>query len=60
MDKQSEVKPKKRSLWAVLKESMDKASSGCGPGCGCHVEKPREGNREENAPASSGNDREKP
>lgn len=41
MDKQNEAQPKKRSLWALLRESMDKASSGCGPGCGCHVEKPR-------------------
>lgn len=41
MDKQNQVKPKKRSLWNLLKESMDKASSGCGPGCGCQVEKPR-------------------
>lgn len=39
MDKQNDVRPKKKSLWALLKESMDKASSGCGPGCGCHVEK---------------------
>ena len=43
MDRQNEAKPKKMSLWALLKESMDKASSGCGPGCSCHVEKPREG-----------------
>ncbi|MBU0608722.1 MAG: hypothetical protein KKI08_12620 [Armatimonadetes bacterium] len=42
MPKQNEVKLKKKSLWALLKESMDKASSGCGPGCGCHVEKPRQ------------------
>jgi hypothetical protein len=39
MTNQSDTKPKKKSLWALLKESMDKASSGCGPGCGCHVEK---------------------
>ena len=42
MTNQSDAKPKKKSLWALLKESMDKASSGCGPGCGCHVEKPRQ------------------
>lgn len=42
MANQSDIKPKKKSLWALLKESMDKASSGCGPGCGCHVEKPRQ------------------
>ncbi|MHB8994695.1 MAG: hypothetical protein ACYC63_05535 [Armatimonadota bacterium] len=41
MDKQNGLKPKKKSIWTLLKESMDKASSGCGPGCGCHVEKPR-------------------
>jgi len=39
MTNHSDMKPKKKSLWALLKESMDKASSGCGPGCGCHVEK---------------------
>jgi hypothetical protein len=42
MEQQKAMKPKKKSLWALLKESMDKASSGCGPGCGCHVEKPRQ------------------
>ncbi len=43
MANESDTKPKKKSLWALLKESMDKASSGCGPGCSCHVEKPRQG-----------------
>ena len=39
MEEKTETKPKK-SLWSLLKESMDKASGGCGPSCGCHVEKP--------------------
>ncbi len=42
MSNQNEAKPKKKGLWALLKESMDKASSGCGPGCSCHVEKPKQ------------------
>ena len=39
METKNETKPVKKSLWGILKESMDKASSGCGPGCGCHIEK---------------------
>ena len=54
MNTPSEVKPKKKSLWALLKESMDKASSGCGPGCGCHVEKRGDGPLQKEAPATSG------
>lgn len=46
MNKPSEAQPKKKSFWALLKESMNKASSGCGPGCGCHVQKPREENQD--------------
>ncbi len=40
MDKPPEPKPKKKgfSLFDLLKESLAKASEGCGPGCGCHVE----------------------
>ena len=37
MAEKTETEPKK-SLWNLLKESMDKASGGCGPSCGCHVE----------------------
>lgn len=37
-DKDARAREKK-GLFAVLKESMSKSSSGCGPGCGCHVEK---------------------
>ncbi len=40
MEKQSEIKPEKKGLWSIIKESMNKASSGCGPECGCHSEKP--------------------
>ena len=39
MEKKNEVKSGKKGLWAILKESMNKASSGCGPECGCHIEK---------------------
>ena len=56
MDKQNEAKPKKKSLWTLLKESMDKASSGCGPGCGCHAEKPRKEYQRKSNPDDSGND----
>lgn len=38
MNKTMEVKPKKKGLFALLKESMTKTSEGCGPGCGCHVD----------------------
>lgn len=38
--KNSEVKSGKKSIWTLIKESMNKASSGCGPACGCHVESP--------------------
>jgi len=58
MDKQNEAKPKKRSLWALLKESMDKASSGCGPGCGCHVEKQGDGKQQKGGPGDSGDGKE--
>lgn len=30
--------PTKKGIFALIKESLDKISSGCGPGCGCHVE----------------------
>ncbi|BCS51861.1 hypothetical protein [Geobacter sp. SVR] len=40
MEKQSETKLEKKGLWSIIKESMNKASSGCGPECGCHSEKP--------------------
>lgn len=35
---EKETKSKKKGFFAVFKESMTKISSGCGPGCGCHVE----------------------
>jgi hypothetical protein len=53
MSQQSEAKPKK-SFWALLRESMNKASSGCGPGCGCHAEKPGDGPEQKKSPASAG------
>ena len=38
MAKITGAKPKKKGLFALLKESMTKTSSGCDPSCGCHVE----------------------
>jgi hypothetical protein len=55
MEKKNEVKSGKKSLWAMLKESMTKASSGCGPGCGCHVEERIDDNRQKDKPVNSGN-----
>jgi hypothetical protein len=46
MEKKVEVKSEKKSLWSILKESMTKTSSGCGPGCGCHSEEPVNKNRQ--------------
>lgn len=40
MEKKPEVKSEKKGLWSILKESMTKTSSGCGPGCGCHSQEP--------------------
>ena len=47
--KNIEVKPGKKGLWSILKESMDKANSGCGPGCSCHVENKVSKNQRKNA-----------
>ena len=58
MEKKNEVKSGKKSLWAIIKESMNRASSGCGPGCGCHVEKQGIKNQQKDTPVSSVNDRE--
>ena len=58
MEKQNEVKSGKKSLWAMLKESMTKASSGCGPGCGCHVEKRSDDKQQKDKPGNSGNGKE--
>jgi len=38
MAKEEDTKSKKKGFFALIKESMSKISSGCGPGCGCHVE----------------------
>ena len=35
---EKDKKSEKKSIWTIIKESMNKASSGCGPGCGCHVD----------------------
>lgn len=56
--KNNEVKSGKKGLWAILKESMNKASSGCGPGCGCHVENQDKKKQREDVPDKPGNDKE--
>ena len=48
--KNSEVKSDKKGIWTILKESMNKASSGCGPGCGCHVENQDSKNQRKDVP----------
>jgi len=35
---EKETKSKKKGFFAMFKESLTKISSGCGPGCGCHLE----------------------
>lgn len=56
--KGNEVKSGKKGLWAILKESMNKANSGCGPGCGCHIQNQDKGKRREDAPDKPMNDKE--
>jgi len=36
--KETELKKVKKSFWSIIKDSFNKANSGCGPGCGCHIE----------------------
>lgn len=43
MEKKDAGEREKKGLFAVLKESMGKSSSGCGPGCGCHFEERKDG-----------------
>jgi hypothetical protein len=57
MQEKAEGKPGKKSLWAMIKESMTKTSSGCGPGCGCHSEKPVNPNQQDNADETSGKEK---
>lgn len=57
MEKKNEMKSGKKGLLAILKESMNKASSGCGPGCGCHVEKQGKEVRRKDTPDNPGNER---
>ena len=58
MEKKNELKPVKKSLWTLVKESMDKTSSGCGPECGCHVEKKDDKKQDKDTHGSSGTDKE--
>lgn len=43
MDKKDATDREKNRLFAMLKESMSKANSGCGPGCGCQFEETKDG-----------------
>ena len=54
MGNKNEAKSGKKGLWAMLKESMNKASSGCGPGCGCHVEKQGDERQQKGKPGNPG------
>ena len=56
--KDNEVKSGKKGLWAILKESMNKANSGCGPGCGCHVENQEKDKQLKGTPDKPGNNKE--
>ena len=58
MEKKNELKPVKKSLWTLVKESMDKTSSGCGPECGCHVEKKDDKNKDKDTNGSPETDKE--
>lgn len=57
MEKKAEVKSGKRSIWTMLRESMNKANSGCGPGCGCHAEKQDGEKQQKDKSRNSGNAR---
>lgn len=58
MDKKDQTKSDKKGFWAILKESMNKSSSGCGPGCGCHVENGSSENAPKVTPDKPGHDEE--
>jgi heterodisulfide reductase subunit B len=57
MKKKAEGKAEKKGLWAMIKESMTKTSSGCGPGCGCHSEKPVKENQQDDANEKPGKEK---
>jgi hypothetical protein len=57
MKKKAEVKSEKKGLWAMLKESMSKTSSGCGPGCGCHSLEPVNKNQQDDAKEKPGKEK---
>lgn len=52
-----DLKSGKKGLWAILKESMNKANSGCGPGCGCHVQNQDQKKQRKEAPDKPMNDK---
>lgn len=57
-NKSNVVKPAKKSIWTLIKESMNKASGGCGPACGCHVESQGSKDPQKDAPKDAGRDKE--
>lgn len=54
MEKKKEAKSDKKGFWSIIKESLDKSNSGCGPGCGCHAEKKDKEVRRKDAPDKPG------
>lgn len=36
-----------KGFFSLIKESLNKANSGCGPGCGCHLENKEKREKEE-------------
>ncbi len=53
----NETKPRGKGILSMLKASVKKMSSGCGPECGCHAD---EGNGKQNADEkASGKERER-
>ncbi len=44
----SKKQQKKKVLWSLIKQSFDKSSSGCGPGCGCNTEQKKETEKQNN------------
>ena len=44
----SKKQQEKKGFWSLLKESIDKSNSGCGPGCGCNTEPKKEAEKQNN------------
>lgn len=55
-EKQSAATPRK-SFWALIKESLRQANSGCGPECGCHAGQPGAERQRKETPATPPRDK---